>query len=318
MTPAKYNHVTAIRGQLTRRQRPQRMEEAFQSRLHKPLSSTCFEVEYTQRDVQRNGMGGWRMMFKELAESRRLIRLLALRDISVRYRQSVLGYAWAIIPQVVTVGLFAFLNAWRVLPTGETRIAYVAYASWGISVWQLFAACLMGCTTSLVSGGSLVTKVNFPKEALVIAALGQPTFDFIVRLVPVIAVFAWYGVVPSPGVVFLPLVLLPVMLLALGLGFILSLGNLVVRDTGNSVGMALTIGMFLTPVLYPPPLRWPYGLVNILNPVAPLLNASQDLIADGILTRPDMLVISCAFSFLLVFVGWRVFRVTLPRVSGYA
>jgi lipopolysaccharide transport system permease protein len=282
------------------------------------LNRETVEVEYTPHGVRRHGAIGWRIMFKELAESRRLIWLLMLRDISVRYRQSVLGYIWAVVPQIVTVGVFAFLHASRVLPIGGTRIAYVAYALWGISVWQLFAGCLSGCTTSLVSSGSLVTKVNFPREALVIAALCQPVFDFFVRLVPVIAVFFWYGVVPSWGIVFMPLVLLPVVLLALGLGFVLSIANLVIRDTGNALGMVLTVGMFLTPVLYPPPVRWPFFLVNLLNPLSPLLTASQDLIAEGFLTRPEMLAAASVLSLALTLSGWRAFRVTIPRVAGYA
>jgi lipopolysaccharide transport system permease protein len=236
----------------------------------------------------------------------------------VRYRQSILGYLWAVVPQVATVAVFAFLHASRVLPIGGTRIAYVAYALWGISVWQLFAGCIASCTASLVSSGSLVTKVNFPREALVVAALGQPVFDFLVRLLPVITVFIWYGVVPSWGVVFVPLVLLPVMFLALGLGFVLAIANLVIRDTGNAIGTGLTIGMFLTPVLYPPPVRWPFFLVNLLNPLSPLLTASQDLIADGFLSRPEMFAAACLLSMAFALGGWRAFRVTIPRVAGYA
>jgi len=284
----------------------------------KPVESKILEVEYTPRGIRRNGLAGWRLMLIELAESWRLIWLLILRDLSVRYRQSILGYVWAVIPQIATVGVFAFLHASRVLPIGETRIAYVAYALWGISVWQLFAGCLSSCTTSLVSSGSLVTKVNFPREMLVIAALGHPVFDFFVRLVPVIVVFVWYGVVPSWGVVLVPLVLLPVILLALGLGLVLSISNLVIRDTGNALGTVLAIGMFLTPVLYPPPVRWPFFLVNLLNPVSPLLTASQDLIAVGFLTRPEMFAIASVLSLVLTLVGWRAFRVTIPRVAGYA
>jgi len=257
-------------------------------------------------------------MFKELAESRRLIWLLILRDISVRYRQSILGYVWAVVPQIVMVGVFAFLHASRVLPIGGTRIAYVAYALWGISVWQLFAGCLLSCANSLVSSGSLVSKVNFPREALVIAALGQPTFDFLVRLAPIVVVFIWYGVVPWWESVFIPLVLLPVMLLALGLGFVLSIANLVIRDTGNALGTALTIGMFLTPVLYPPPVRWPFFLVNHLNPLSPLLAASHDLIAQGFLTKPEMFAAVCLLALVLALGGWRAFRVTISRVAGYA
>jgi lipopolysaccharide transport system permease protein len=163
-----------------------------------------------------------------------------------------------------------------------------------------------------------VTKVNFPREALVIAALGQPFFDFCVRLVPVVAVFIWYGVTPSWGIIFIPFVLMSVMLLALGLGFVLSIANLVIRDTGNALGTVLTIGMFLTPVLYPPPVRWPFFLVNLLNPLSPLLTATQDLIAGEILTRPEMFVTSSVLSLILALAGWRAFRVTIPRVAGYA
>jgi homopolymeric O-antigen transport system permease protein len=299
------------------------MEDAIHSHHHDTpptmaLNRGALEVEYTPHGVRRNGVEGWKIMISELAESRRLIWLLMLRDISVRYRQSLLGYLWAVIPQIVTVGVFAFLHASQVLPIGGTRIIYVAYALWGISVWQLFAGCLSGCTTSLVSSGPLVTKVNFPREALVIAAIGQPIFDFLIRLVPVVVVFAWYGVKPSWSVIFLPLALCPVIFLALGLGFILSITNLAIKDTGNALGTALTIGMFLTPVLYPSPVRWPFTLINYLNPVSPLLRATQDLIAAGSVTRPETFAAACLFAVAMLLVGWRAFRVTILRAAAYA
>jgi lipopolysaccharide transport system permease protein len=111
-------------------------------------------------------MTGWRIMINELADSRRLIWLLILRDLSVRYRQSMLGYLWAVIPQIVTVGAFAMLNAWRVVPMGNTTIPYVIYAAWGISVWQLFAGCLSACTASLASAGSLAVRRYCFQKAL--------------------------------------------------------------------------------------------------------------------------------------------------------
>jgi lipopolysaccharide transport system permease protein len=275
------------------------------------------ENVYTACGVRRNGISGWRIMVNELAGSRRLIWLLILRDISVRYRQSVLGYLWAVIPQVVTVGAFAMLNAWRVVPMGKTAVPYVIYTAWGISVWQLFAGCLSACTSSLAAAGSLVTKVNFPRECLVIAAIGQPIFDFLIRLVPVIAVFTWYGFTPSWSAIFLPLALCPVILLALGAGFVLSIANVAIKDTGNALGTTLTIAMFLTPVLYPPPVRWPFTLINYLNPVSPLLTGTQDLIA-GLLTRPDIFAAGCVVATAVFLIGWRVFHVTILRAAGYA
>jgi lipopolysaccharide transport system permease protein len=276
------------------------------------------DLLYTPQGVERGGIGGWKIMFQELAESRRLIWLLILRDLSVRYRQSILGYVWAVVPQIATVAVFAFLHSTRVLPIGGTKIPYIAYSLWGISVWQLFAGCLTNCANSLTASGSLVTKINFPREALVIAALGQPAFDFVVRLVPIVAVFVWCGVLPSWQSIFIPLLLVPVVLLALGLGFVFSIANLVIRDTANALGTALTIGMFLTPVLYPPPVRWPFFLINLCNPLSPLLAASQDLIAEGFLARPENFAAACIFSIALFLAGWRVFRVTILRVLGYA
>jgi lipopolysaccharide transport system permease protein len=257
-------------------------------------------------------------MFNELVASRRLIWLLIMRDISVRYRQSMLGYVWAVIPQIVTVGAFTVLNAWRVVPMGKTTIPYVIYAAWGISVWQLFAGCLAACTTSLAAAGSLVTKINFPREAVVIAAVGQPIFDFLVRIVPVFAVFVWYGFTPSWGFIVVPLVLIFVILLAVGLGLILSITNLAIRDTGNALGTALMIGMFLTPVLYPPPVRWPFTLINFVNPLSPLLTATQDLFAFGLITAPDLFAAACLFAVLIFLAGWRAFRVTILRAAAYA
>jgi lipopolysaccharide transport system permease protein len=253
-----------------------------------------------------------------LVASRRLIWLLVCRDITVRYRQSILGYLWAVVPQIATVAAFAYLHAAKVLPMGGTKIPYVAYTVWGISVWQLFAASLSACTSSLASSGSLVTKVNCQRETLVIAALGQPGFDFLLRLVPVVAVFAWYGISPAWTVVFVPFVLSAILLLALGLGFVLSITNLVIRDTGNALGTMLTLGMFLTPVLYPAPVRWPYSLVNFLNPLSPLLTASHDFIAVGTLTSPGMFALAWIFSLFLALAGWRAFRITIPRVAAYA
>ncbi|MGE5217014.1 MAG: ABC transporter permease [Chloroflexota bacterium] len=280
--------------------------------------SDAVEALYTPQGVWRGGVGGWQIMFQELAECRRLIWLLILRDISVRYRQSILGYVWAVVPQTATVAVFAFLHSSRVLPIGGTKIPYIAYSLWGISVWQLFAGCLANCANSLTASGSLVTKINFPREALVIAALGQPAFDFVVRLVPVVGVFMWSGVLPSWQSLFMPLLLAPIVLLALGLGFVLSIANLVIRDTANALGTVLTIGMFLTPVLYPPPVRWPFYLINLCNPLSPLLAASQDLVTEGFLTQPETFAAACIFSTALFLAGWRAFRITILRVLGYA
>ena len=273
---------------------------------------------YTPDLVQRMGWRIWPEMLRDLLRSRELIWRLMVRDLSVRYRQSILGYAWAILPPIVMVAVFTFLSRTRVLTIGQTSLPYASYALWSIGIWQLFSGSLQACTNSLISAGSLVTKINFPKETLIFGAIGQPLFDFLVRLIPVIIVFLWQGVVPAWQIVFLPFVFLPILLLALGLGFILAIANLLLRDIGNALVIVLTFGMFLAPIVYPPPVNWPFTLINILNPFSPLLIASQDLIGTGHLSMPGAFVLACLFSFLVFFLGWRFFRTAICRIAEKA
>lgn len=282
------------------------------------IAFSSLEVMYTPDSIRRRGWHVWGTIINEFLNSRELIWRLILRDIAARYRQSMFGYLWAVLPSIVTVIVFAALTQSQTIPVAETALPYVAYALWSISVWQLFAGCLSVCTNSLVSAGSLVSKVNFPKEALVIAAIGHPLLDFMIRLVLVAFVFTWYGVPFKAQMIFVPFILLPAILLAIGLSFVLSIINLVLRDIGSILGVTLTFGMFLTPVLYPPPTTWPSSLINILNPLSPVLIASQDVIAYGSLLQPQAFLFSSLFSMLVFLVGWRLFRLTIYRVSTYA
>lgn len=273
---------------------------------------------YTPDLIQRMGWRIWPQMLQDFVRSRELIWRLIVRDLSVRYRQSFLGYAWAIFPPIVMVAVFTFLSRTRVLPIGKTSFPYVSYALWSIGIWQLFAGSLLACTHSLTTAGSLVTKINFPKEVLLFGAIGQSLFDFLVRLIPVIVVFIWQGVTPTWQVIFLPLILLPIILMALGIGLVLAIANILVRDIGNALGLVLAFGIFLAPVLYPPPLNWPFVLINILNPFSPLLIASQDLIASGRLSMPQELAFSCLLSVFVFLIGWRFFRVSIRRITERA
>lgn len=260
----------------------------------------------------------WRAMFARLWHSRELLLRLAYRDFSVRYRQSILGYFWAIVPQVVTVGIFAFLTRYRVFDMAQPVLPYVIHALWSISVWQLFAVSLVNCTESLVSAGSLVTKVSFPKEVLVIASVGTACVDFLIRLVPVSVAMVWVGFVPAETALLIFPILLLVLCYAIGIGFILSVINLVVRDMSKMVSMVMTFGMFLAPILYPPPVREPFSLVNVLNPFSPLLIASQELLAGTPLSYPVAGAVSAVLAIVVFFVGWRVFSIVMPRVAERA
>ena len=273
------------------------------------------EVVYTPDAHLGFGWHVWREMARELIQSRELMWRLFLRDLSARYRQSVFGYVWAVMPAIVTVVTFTYLKGSGTLPIGETNMPYPAYVLLGMSVWQLFATGLTGTTQSLVRASAIITKINFARETLVLAAFGQSIFNFLIRIVLIAGVFAWFGIVPAWTVIFVPFVLIPLALMTVGFGFILSIANGVFRDIGNSLTLVLTFAMFLTPVVYPPPTQWPKVLINYLNPASPFIIATRDLITRGTLSQPDGLLYASVASLLVFLVAWRIFHLAMPRIA---
>jgi lipopolysaccharide transport system permease protein len=291
--------------------RPAREDEPSPQAEPKPLP----EVVYTPQGHIGLGWAAWREMIDELVRSRELTWRLFLRDFSARYRQSILGYAWAVLPVLVTVITFTWLNRAKVIPIREVALPYPVFVLLGMTVWQLFASGLTTTTQSLVNAGSLITKINFPRETLVLAAFGQSLFEFLVRVVLVAAAFVVYRVAPAWTVVLIPLALVPLALFTLGLGFIASLANGVFRDAAQGITFVLTFWMFLTPVVYPAPADGGPLWFSAVNPVAPFVMAAQDLTTRGFLAHPAHFGIGTLVSVAVFLLGWRVFHLTEPRIA---
>ncbi len=275
-------------------------------------------TNYSREGLRTMGLGVWPYMFRNIIKSRAILLFLVRRDILVRYKQSFLGLIWVLIPPVVTAAIFGYIQSSRLLPIAETQLPYFLFALCNLAVWQPFSSILLNATSSLLNAGALVTKLNFPKDTLVFAAAGQPVLDFIIRSILICSVFAAYRILPNWESVFIPLLLLPVLLLALGIGFILSILNLAVRDASNALSLVLSFGVFFAPILYPAPTTHPFSLIVILNPISPVLMAIQDIITSGTLNHPDLYIMSVLVSGLVFFVGLRLFHLTIPRVAERA
>jgi lipopolysaccharide transport system permease protein len=250
-------------------------------------------------------------MGRELWESRELVWRFLVRDISARYRQSLLGWAWAILPAIATTLVFSWLRSQRVFAMGDVAIPYPAYVLLGMVSWQIFQGGLSAAAQSLTQAGNLVAKVRFPHESLVLAAIGGALFDAAVRAVLVGIVFAAYGIVPAPTAALLPLVWLPLLLLVAGLGLGLALANGLVRDVSNALSVALGLFFFLVPVVIAAPAGW----LTDLNPVASIIVAAHDLVVVGHLTRPFAFAGACAVSLAVLPAGWWTFRAAESLVA---
>ncbi len=273
------------------------------------------EHVYTPNYSSGWGLHVWQEMIREAIRSRELIWRLFIRDFSARYRQTVLGVGWAVIPPIIAVGTFVLLSRSGILNVGVTVIPYPVYALMGLTIWQLFAGGVIACSNAIVTGGSMVIKINFPKETLIIAAIGQATFELIVRVILLAIVMTIFRIAPMWTIVFFPFTLLPLVILTLGLGFFFGLVNVMVRDVGNVVGMATSFLMFLTPVLYPAPQEGLLAKLMKCNPLTALVTASRDMVFTGYLTNAFGFAWAAALALFFFFFAWRLFHLGEPRMA---
>lgn len=261
------------------------------------------------------GLRVWRDMVREQLASRELIWRLFMRDFAARYRQSILGFLWALIVPVVAVATFVVMSRAGILRTGSPSVPYPLFVLTGLVLWQIFAAGVVACTTALVAGGSMVVKINFPKEVLVVSALGQVVVEFLIRLLLLATLMAVYRVTPGWGALAFPLATLPLWLLTLGTGLLLAFSNALVRDIANIVTVGMTFLMFLTPVIYPQPEAGILAEIMRMNPLSILVTAPRELLFHDTIADPGRYLLMSGVSVGVFLIGWRLFHLVETRVA---
>jgi len=254
-------------------------------------------------------------IYNELKKNKWLTYQFFKRDLFALYKQSFIGILWALIIPIVSVGTFIILNRSGVFDIGDINVPYPIYAILGMAFWQLFSAGLVASSNSLVNAGSMIVKINFSKKALVIASTGQSIISFLIQFVLVGILFVYYRITPSIAILWVPLIIIPIMLVTLGLGFILSLLNGVMRDIGNMISILMTFLMFLTPILYAKPKAGILARITEYNPLYYLISGPRDLVLMGKIPELKGFLISSVLSGVVFMVCLVVFHLTETRVA---
>ena len=211
---------------------------------------------------------GWvSLRLHELWEFRELLYFLAWRDIKVRYKQTALGVAWAIIQPFFTMVIFSiFFGKLGRIPSDGVPYPIFAYAA--LVPWTFFAHGLNQSSNSLVSGAQLIKKVYFPRLIVPIAAVLSGVIDFILAFIVLLGMMLYYGMVPTANVVWLPAFLLLALTTSLGVGLWLSTLNVEYRDVRHAVPFITQFWLFATPIAYPSTLlSEPWRTLYGLNPM---------------------------------------------------
>jgi lipopolysaccharide transport system permease protein len=190
-----------------------------------------------------------RHYWRDLWRYRELLGYLAWRDVKVRYKQAVLGVAWAVLQPAVTTAIFVFLFG-NLAKMPDGGVPYPLLVLSGLMAWQLFAAALSGSSGSLVSNASLISKVYFPRLIVPLSSLGVALIDFAVVLVLYLGVAVWFGYWPTWHWLVLPFFVLLTLGAAFGLGLWFTALTVKYRDFRFIVPFLLQIGIFISPVGY--------------------------------------------------------------------
>jgi ABC-type polysaccharide/polyol phosphate export permease len=212
-----------------------------------------------------------RGILSDLWTSRELFLQLTKRDLKLRYRQAVMGFAWALFLPVLTISAGLVLRT-AIANGGGTAAAPslggIAIKSWA---WAFFAGAMNFATISLLANASLVTKIYFPREVLPLAAIVAQGADSLIGLAILCIVGPWLGFHWSLALLWVPVLIVLLLLLTTGLAFLFACANLFFRDVKYILQVLLTFGIFFTPVLLEPASYGKYGLLMMLNPLTPIL-----------------------------------------------
>lgn len=251
----------------------------------------------------------WRFLdLRELWQYRELAYFLTWRDIKVRYKQTVLGVAWAILQPLAMMVVFTLFFG-RLAKIPSEGIPYPVFTYTALLAWQIFSRSITESSTSLVTNQRLITRVYFPRMLVPISVILAAMVDFTISSALLIVLMLSYGLLPTVNVVWFPFFTVLMMLTALGIGFWLSALNIEYRDVQYTIPFINQILLFLTPVVYPSSLvPERFQFIYSLNPMVGVIEGFRWTLL-GIGSGPSpMLIISVLMALILFVSGICFFR----------
>jgi lipopolysaccharide transport system permease protein len=267
---------------------------------------------YTPESQLRRPLKLLRAMFADLWLGRELAWRLAVRDISAQYRQALLGLAWALLLPLINTITWIFLNGAGIVAVADTPLPYPVYVFTGTMLWQIFTEAFQAPNRQVNQAKAMLSKVNFPHEAIIVSGLLQTGFNALIKLGLLVPAVLLLGIVPGWGILLLPVGILSLMLAGTALGLLLTPVGALYADVEKGIGLVAQFWMYVTPVVFALPAVGWTAVIFRLNPLTPLILASRDwltgfqpaFLTDFALVNLVMLVV--------LFCGWIVYRVSMP------
>lgn len=252
---------------------------------------------------------GWQFVrFKEIKEYRDLIYFLAVRDIKVKYSQTILGGVWAFLQPFISMIVFSVVFG-KLGKMPSDGIAYPIFSFAGLVPWYYFTKAVSESSDSLVRNTNLLSKVYFPRLIIPLTPILSGLVDFGIAFTTLICMTVYFGIYPSLSIAIVPVLLLLMMLTAYGLGMLLAALNAKYRDIRHVTFFMMQLWMFISPVVYPTsmvPER--YKFIFILNPLVGIIEGFRWALLGNMPFPAHMLLFSTIVSLTLFIIGILYFK----------
>jgi lipopolysaccharide transport system permease protein len=269
---------------------------------------------YTPKSTLSSPAKMIRDLLNDLLDSRELARRLAIRDISSQYRQAMLGILWAFIVPLVNTFTWIFLSQSGIVRVEVTTIPYTVYVFCGTMLWQILIESINAPLTETTAAKAMLSKLNFPREALIISGVYKTIFNSLIKIALVIIAIGFFGIYPSWSLIWLPLGIFSLILTGTAIGLLITPIGILYTDIGRAIPMFMQFLMYVTPVVFAMPEGGIAGLIFRLNPFSYLILTIREWITGspvGFLTEFAIVNVGSFFLLIIVLV---IYRLAMPML----
>jgi lipopolysaccharide transport system permease protein len=275
-------------------------------------NSSLKKTVYTPDSLLRNPVLLVREMLSDLSACRELAWRLAVRDISAQYRQAFLGILWAFILPLANTLAWIFLNSSGVVKIADTSLPYPVYVFTGTMLWAIFMDALNAPLQQAIAAKSMLAKLNFPREALIVSGIYQTLFNASIKIALLFGALVVVGINPGWNLLLFPLGILSLILVGTALGLLITPVGMLYSDVGRGLPLLMQFLMYVTPVVFPmPSAGWAAILVN-LNPLTPVILTARDWFTGVTPTYLGNFMLVNLIAVALLLVVWVLNRLAMP------
>lgn len=272
---------------------------------------TIYTAEASNRSIFAHLLN----VFRDLPQAHELGYRLFKRNLKALYRQSLLGFGWALFPPLATAALWIFLRGSNVMSMGDTSIPYPVFVLTGTILWQMFNEAMLAPLKQVTTNKAMLSKINIPREGLLLSGIYEMIFNILIKIGLLTIIYLYFGQPASLG----SLLLVPIGIFAISLsGFAIGLAltplGMLYQDINKGLTVLLPFLMYMTPVVYPKPTEGAAGLLMTINPLATLIPVTRNwFTAQPVQDMHLFWIFTIGFALLFV-LSLIVYRLAMPMI----